>query len=215
MNDYDDITFEEADANPETFYWALIAQGLKWIDQFAEEHSAFPDKLHNTLLNQFQLVGMPGHQRVVRFRKVRTDSGELVEVPIDLLEQARRTSRNPDAAVRSVFAYVRMRVSYAARAEARKQARRAELLAESYRDQIRQGPSSNEPPPAEAAEHAEEIAAVRSAAGKDNYGLILERYGRGTSVRAISRSSGMTRYRVHQRCDQAIAAAVSAINPEH
>ncbi len=207
------ISLERAIAEPESFYWELIGQGLKWIDEFADEHGGFPDQLHNLLLEQFKLIGELGSQRVVRFHEVRQDNGQLVKVKIDLLEHAQRTAPTAEAAIRSVFAYVRMRISLAARASARKERRRAKLLAESIRGgHTAAGLVSEESTPIEAAERAEAIAVARATIGKEDYGMLLERFGRGTSERSIARTTGTTRYRVHQRCDRALAVVASALN---
>lgn len=203
-----DVTLEEALADPRRLYWALIAQGLKWVDSFAVSHDVPKARLEKILFEQFDVVSRTEGDQLVRRSHRRLPGGKTeVTEEIDLLARAVHIAGDSGDPIRVVFAYVRERLALAARAYRRQKRNDEDHPFSKALGHAELDLASRVAPPEYAAEVSEAIDLVRERVGDEDFQLMLERDGMNHSERDLARRFGMSRYQVHKRCERARDAA--------
>ena len=216
------MTYNEAVSNAEGFYWNLMDDALKYIDKLEDTKRIEPQKLLSILLSSFKVTDLGYGARVCRVRKHVDSDGKKRETHIDLLEAAGAYGLTGADRLDFAMRYVRRRLTLATLQQYRlKSYKSARSSARLDTQGSAPNPMDDDRPvllasgtdnPADVAEFNELHDKLKSTLSQQDYELLLEIHGKGTSQRSIAKLSQSSRYRVAANHRAALNAARAAFH---
>ena len=198
-----------ANIDPQRLYWTLTEKALRWIDHFSDSYHIPPEPLEKVYFTQFQLVTDElGQHRIIRIKHRKLPGGGLGTEEQCLLCFSSLDADNAASCIAALFAYVRLRLTYAARAQYRLQKRRQQAmrdarLAPEHHSEI----DTSTPSPIEQASINEIVDSLRNALSDEEYTLVSKHIGGDLSQRTLASLDYGTRYRVSKIIADALATA--------